>query len=53
MSVTTPETPTAGPLAVGQVAPDLSVEDMDGATAPLRERWAVRPLVLVFIRHFG
>lgn len=29
------------------------VEDLDGKSRPLRELWAERPVVLVFLRHFG
>ncbi len=31
----------------------LPVLGMDGAAVPLRSLWAERPVVLVFVRHFG
>ena len=31
----------------------LTVLDETGAVVPLGERWATRPVVLAFVRHFG
>ena len=44
-------TPTTSRIArnLGQIA----LSDADGAQTPLRDLWAERPVVLVFIRHFG
>ncbi len=32
---------------------DLSVLDLDGRSVRLGELWRERPIVLVFVRHFG
>jgi len=40
------------PLRVGDAFPDLTLESVDG-TVRLSERWAVGPLVVAFMRHFG
>ncbi|MGD8971185.1 MAG: hypothetical protein PVG01_07225 [Desulfobacterales bacterium] len=34
-------------------APDLTVNLSDNSTKRLSEFWQERPLVLVFLRHFG
>jgi hypothetical protein len=31
----------------------LTLEDSTGAPRRLRDYWAARPVVLVFLRHFG
>jgi peroxiredoxin len=36
-----------------QKAPDLTVTLSDNSTKRLSEFWQERPLVLVFLRHFG
>jgi peroxiredoxin len=36
-----------------QKAPDLTVALSDDSTKRLSELWHERPLVLVFLRHFG
>lgn len=36
-----------------QMAPDLTVTLSDNSTKRLSEFWQMRPLVLVFLRHFG
>jgi hypothetical protein len=36
-----------------QMAPDLTVTLSDNTTKRLSEFWQERPLVLVFLRHFG
>jgi peroxiredoxin len=36
-----------------QKAPDLTVTLSDNTTKRLSEFWQERPLVLVFLRHFG
>jgi peroxiredoxin len=36
-----------------QKAPDLTVTLLDDSTIRLSEFWQERPLVLVFLRHFG
>jgi len=32
---------------------DVEVRDPDGGVHRLRELWAERPCVIVFVRHFG
>jgi hypothetical protein len=32
---------------------DLRLQDPDGAEQRLGDQWAERPVVLVFVRHFG
>ena len=32
---------------------DLTLADVDGAEHRLGDYWADRPIVLVFLRHFG
>jgi hypothetical protein len=34
-------------------APDAELQDATGQGFKLSERWRDRPLVLVFLRHFG
>ncbi len=41
------------PLAVGDPAPDLTLEDDQGAKVQLSRLWDAAPLVLLFVRHFG
>ena len=41
------------PLHVGEKAPDLTIADHTGRSVRLSERWARRPLVLLFVRHLG
>jgi hypothetical protein len=31
----------------------IELTDIDGVTRPLSDYWKQRPVVLVFIRHFG
>ena len=38
---------------VGEVAPDFSLTDQDGATFRLAEAVKTGPVVLVFLRGFG
>jgi len=38
---------------VTSAAAEAKVRDLDGKEHPLRELWASRPVVLVFLRHFG
>ena len=40
-------------LQIGDAAPDLIVPDHLGQRMSLSQRWTVRPLVLLFLRHFG
>jgi peroxiredoxin len=40
-------------LKAGQNAPDIRVTDAAGTSFSLYELWRDRPLVLVFLRHFG
>jgi peroxiredoxin len=39
-------------LRVGDTFPDLTLESVEGPVR-LADRWAERPLVVVFMRHFG
>jgi hypothetical protein len=38
---------------VSEAAAHAVVRDLDGLEHVLRELWAERPAVLVFLRHFG
>jgi len=38
---------------IGDAAPDLVLPDHSGQRMNLSQRWALRPLVLFFLRHFG
>lgn len=38
---------------VGEDAAAAVVEDLDGGKSRLDALWAERPVVLVFLRHFG
>jgi hypothetical protein len=38
---------------VSEAAAQAIVRDLDGHEHELRELWAERPAVLVFLRHFG
>ena len=38
---------------VGDLAPDVELEDRDGKAVRLSSRWQAAPLVAVFLRHFG
>lgn len=40
-------------LEVGQTAPDLTLADDQGQSVRLSDLWRQRPLVLLFVRHFG
>ncbi len=40
-------------LQIGDTAPDVTLPDQSGNQTRLSARWAERPLVLVFLRHFG
>ncbi|HEY6417899.1 MAG TPA: hypothetical protein VIX59_02755 [Candidatus Binataceae bacterium] len=40
-------------LEKGDKAPDVRLRDSNGQTLALSELWRERPLVLVFLRHFG
>ncbi len=40
-------------MSLAQVLAPLSVLDANGADVPLASLWRERPVVLVFIRHFG
>jgi len=37
----------------GDKAPDVRLHDSNGAAIALSDLWRERPLVLVFLRHFG
>jgi peroxiredoxin len=41
-----------GPLQTGDAFPNLTLDAIDGPVL-LSERWSRRPLVIVFMRHFG
>jgi peroxiredoxin len=40
-------------VMVGAQAPDITLRDEDGNEVALAAYWRERPVVLVFIRHFG
>jgi len=40
-------------LRVGQIAPDATVTDINGAPVSLASLWANGPVLLAFLRHFG
>ena len=40
-------------MSVAQELADLVVQDPDGKDVRLGSLWAERPVVLVFVRHFG
>ncbi len=40
-------------LRTGDIAPNLTVVNADGATIELSSLWADKPVVLSFLRHFG
>jgi peroxiredoxin len=40
-------------LAVGDLAPDLSLLDGEERPVALSSLWKRQPLALVFLRHFG
>ena len=40
------------PPGIGDRIPSVSLQALDGTTAPL-ERWQGRPLLLTFMRHPG
>lgn len=40
-------------VAVSQALSDLELQDPDGKPVKLGSLWADRPVVLVFVRHFG
>ncbi len=40
-------------LAIASELADLELQDPDGGRARLGDLWAERPVVLVFVRHFG
>lgn len=44
---------TGGVLRAGDPAPDLTLRDGSGRDVRLSTLWATRPLLLVFLRHYG
>ena len=40
-------------FVIGDPAPDVTVPDHSGRPVRLAERWAEKPLVLLFLRHLG
>jgi peroxiredoxin len=40
-------------LQPGDAAPDLALADATGASVQLSDLWRERPLLLVFLRHYG
>ena len=40
-------------LTVESAAPDLKLADHEGREVQLASLWQARPLVLLFVRHFG
>ena len=40
-------------IGVGDQAPDATLRDAHGDEVTLSSLWRQRPLVLVFLRHFG
>lgn len=41
------------PDRIAEAAATAHIRDLDGKEHELREFWAERPAVLVFLRHFG
>ena len=41
------------PDPIAEAAAAARIRDLDGNEHELRELWAERPAVLVFLRHFG
>jgi hypothetical protein len=41
------------PDRIAEAAATARIRDLDGNEHELRELWAERPAVLVFLRHFG
>ena len=39
--------------AVGTAAPDLTLPDHQGRDVRLSSLWQAKPLILLFVRHFG
>jgi hypothetical protein len=37
----------------GEAVAQAVIRDLDGRSLPLGELWSERPVVLVFLRHFG
>jgi hypothetical protein len=52
-SITIPKETHMSRLQIGDTAPDLVLPDHLGQRMKLSERWTIRPLVLLFLRHFG
>ena len=44
---------TESSVRVGAAAPDVTLQDADGAERSLSSYWVAQPTVLVFVRHFG
>ena len=42
----------AVPVALGEAAPDFTLEDQDGRAVALSAEWKKRPLVLIFYRGY-
>ncbi len=40
-------------LQVSDTAPDVTLPDQSGERTRLADLWTERPLVLMFLRHFG
>ena len=40
-------------LNVGDAAPDVTLADGSGTPVRLSDLWRERPLLLVFLRHYG
>ena len=40
------------PVALGDMAPDFTLEDQDGRAVALSAEWKKRPLVLIFYRGY-
>ena len=51
--LTIPKETRMARLQSGDPAPDLILPDHLGQRMKLSERWTMRPLVLLFLRHFG
>ncbi len=48
-----PSSADSDPIGPGDAAPDLALTDDEGQRVRLSDLWANRPLVLLFVRHFG
>jgi peroxiredoxin len=51
--LTIPKETRMSRLQIGDPAPDVTLPDHSGQRITLSEHWARRPVILLFLRHFG